>query len=248
VLRYLGAYTHRAAISNHRWIALADGNVTFRWRDSAHGNKTRLMTLSVEEFLRRFLLHLLPCGFMRIRNFGFHANRQRAMLLPLCFRLLQTQPRSQLQLHPRSKPLSVTLELSGFAVQPCISLNGFLQLNPGCAPRLATSTLHEPPTAVSNHLRASARTGSLRLSSPRMPSPPSLQPRAAVSKRTISRPATAGHSRQQQLRKSSGPAQPYRNPIGSRERRLPSSRCICGALQNTSSRLLVVKWAPQIQH
>jgi len=89
VLRYLGAYTHRVAISNHRLVALADGNVTFRWRDSAHGNKKRLMTLSIEEFLRRFLLHLLPRGFMRIRNFGFLANRQRAMLLPLCCRLLQ---------------------------------------------------------------------------------------------------------------------------------------------------------------
>src|SRR5271165_454030 len=88
VLRYLGAYTHRVAISNHRLVALADGNVTFRWRDSAHGNKKRLLTLPVEEFLRRFLLHLLPRGFMRIRNFGFLANRQRATLLPLCFQLL----------------------------------------------------------------------------------------------------------------------------------------------------------------
>src|SRR5258707_515489 len=88
-LRYLGAYTHRIAISNHRLVALAAGNVTFRRRDSAHGNQKRLMTLPVEEFLRRFLLHLLPRGFVRIRNFGFLANRQRAMLLPLCFRLLQ---------------------------------------------------------------------------------------------------------------------------------------------------------------
>jgi len=89
VLRYLGAYTHRVAISNHRLVALADGNVTFRWRDSAHGNQKRLMTLPVEEFLRRFLLHLLPRGFMRIRNFGFLANRRRAELLTLGFRLLQ---------------------------------------------------------------------------------------------------------------------------------------------------------------
>src|SRR5882757_815964 len=60
VLRYLGAYTHRVAISNSRLVALANGHVTFRWRDSAHGNKKLLMTLPVEEFLRRFLLH----GFM----------------------------------------------------------------------------------------------------------------------------------------------------------------------------------------
>jgi hypothetical protein len=88
VLRYLGAYTHRVAISNSRLVALSEHNVTFRWRDSAHGNKKRLMTLPVEEFLRRFLLHLLPPGFVRIRNFGFLANRNRATLLPLCRRLL----------------------------------------------------------------------------------------------------------------------------------------------------------------
>jgi hypothetical protein len=88
VLRYLGAYTHRVAISNSRLVALSDGNITFRWRDSAHGNKKRLMTLGVDEFLRRFLLHLLPPGFVRIRNFGFLANRKRATLLPLCRRLL----------------------------------------------------------------------------------------------------------------------------------------------------------------
>jgi hypothetical protein len=88
-LRYLGAYTHRVAIAKHRLVALADGNVTFHWRDSAHGNKKRLMTLAVDEFLRRFLLHLLPRGFVRIRNFGFLANRRRARLLPLCFSLLR---------------------------------------------------------------------------------------------------------------------------------------------------------------
>ena len=88
-LRYLGAYTHRVAISNQRLVALSDGQVTFRWRDSAHGNKKRLMTLPVDEFLRRFLLHVLPRGFVRIRNFGFLANRRRAKLLPLCFQLLR---------------------------------------------------------------------------------------------------------------------------------------------------------------
>jgi len=89
-LRYLGRYTHRVAISNHRLVSFVDGQVTFRWRDSAHKNKQRLMTLPVEEFLRRFLLHLLPRGFVRIRHFGFLANRRRAALLPLCFGLLAT--------------------------------------------------------------------------------------------------------------------------------------------------------------
>ena len=89
-LRYLGCYTHRVAISNHRLVSLAEGRVTFRWRDSAHKNQKRLMSLTVEEFLRRFLLHVLPRGFVRIRHFGFFAHRRRAALLPLCCQLLAT--------------------------------------------------------------------------------------------------------------------------------------------------------------
>jgi hypothetical protein len=88
VLQYLGRYTHRVAISNRRLVSLSDGKVTFRWRDSAHKNKKRLLSLAVDEFLRRFLLHTLPTGFVRIRHFGFLANRKRAVLLPLCFHLL----------------------------------------------------------------------------------------------------------------------------------------------------------------
>jgi hypothetical protein len=78
VFQYLGRYTHRVAISNHRLVSSADQNVTFRWRDSADNNQHKLMTLSLDEFLRRFLLHLLPKGFVRIRNFGFLANRRRS--------------------------------------------------------------------------------------------------------------------------------------------------------------------------
>jgi len=94
VLHYLARYTHRVAISNHRLVSFADGQVTFRWRDYAHGKKNRLMTLSSEEFLRRFLLHTLPRGFVRIRFFGFLAHRRRAELLPLCRRLLEDTPHS----------------------------------------------------------------------------------------------------------------------------------------------------------
>ncbi len=92
VLRYLGRYTHRVAISNHRLVSFADGKVTFRWRDSAHHNEQKLLTLALDEFLRRFLLHLLPQGFVRIRNFGFLANRRRATTLPLCLQLLDFAP------------------------------------------------------------------------------------------------------------------------------------------------------------
>ena len=90
VIRYLGRYTHRGAISNHRLVSFSDGQVTFRWRDSAHNNEQKLMTLALDEFLRRFLLHLLPKGFVRIRHFGFLANRRRVELLPLCFAALDS--------------------------------------------------------------------------------------------------------------------------------------------------------------
>ena len=88
VLQYLGRYTHRVAISNHRLVSFSDGQVTFRWRDSADHNKQKLTRLSHDQFLRRFLLHLLPEGFVRIRHFGFLACRRRTKTLPLCFQLL----------------------------------------------------------------------------------------------------------------------------------------------------------------
>jgi hypothetical protein len=89
VVHYLGGYTHRVAISSHRLVSLEDHRVTFRWRDSRHGNKQRRMTLSVHEFLRRFLLHVLPMGFVRIRYFGLLAHRRRKELLPVCVQLLE---------------------------------------------------------------------------------------------------------------------------------------------------------------
>jgi len=80
VLAYLGRYTHRVAISNHRLLSLKDGKVTFSWRDNRHGQLRSTMTLSAEEFMRRFLLHVLPRGFQRIRQFGLLANRRRGEL------------------------------------------------------------------------------------------------------------------------------------------------------------------------
>jgi len=102
VLHYLGRYTHRVAISNHRLVSLTDGQVTFRWRDSAHHNEQKLLPLSLNEFLCRFLLHILPKGFVRIRNFGFLANRKRATLLPLCFQLLGSAQQPQAEQHASS--------------------------------------------------------------------------------------------------------------------------------------------------
>lgn len=99
VLRYLGRYTHRVAISNHRLLSFDGERVTFRWKDYAHGNQQRQMTLAAAEFLRRFFLHVLPKGFVRIRHFGFLANRFRASRLRLCRQLLANDP-----LPPASSP------------------------------------------------------------------------------------------------------------------------------------------------
>ena len=88
VLKYLARYTHRVAISNQRLISLRDGRVTFRWKDYARGGRSRCMTLTAGEFIRRFLTHVLPTGFMKIRHYGFMANRFRAAKREQCRRLL----------------------------------------------------------------------------------------------------------------------------------------------------------------
>jgi hypothetical protein len=88
VLKYLSRYTHRIAISNRRLVAMDEQTVSFRWKDYAHGNRPRTMTLDAAEFLRRFLMHAVPRGFMRIRHFGIFANRVRRENLETCRRLL----------------------------------------------------------------------------------------------------------------------------------------------------------------
>jgi hypothetical protein len=88
VLKYLARYTHRVAIANQRLLALSDGQVTFQWKDYAHGQRRRTMTLDAVEFVRRFLLHVLPRGFHRIRHYGLLANRHRATALAHCVQLL----------------------------------------------------------------------------------------------------------------------------------------------------------------
>ncbi len=93
VLTYLGRYTHRVALSNHRLVDHRDGRVRFRWKDYADHDRVKVMTLEVDEFLRRFLLHVVPHGFMRIRHFGLLANRTRRDTLTQCRLLLNQGPR-----------------------------------------------------------------------------------------------------------------------------------------------------------
>jgi len=88
VLKYLARYTHRAAISNHRLVSLADGRVTFRYKDYADAHRQKAMTLSAEEFLRRFVQHVLPAGFVKTRHYGLLANRDRDDKLRVCRCLL----------------------------------------------------------------------------------------------------------------------------------------------------------------
>jgi hypothetical protein len=92
VLEYLGRYTHRVAISNERLVSHTDGVVRFRWRDYADGDRVKIMTLAAEEFIRRFLLHVVPGGFVGIRHFGFLANRTRRAKLARCRALLAQPP------------------------------------------------------------------------------------------------------------------------------------------------------------
>ena len=84
MLKYLGRYTHRVAIANERITSIDHGVVRFRWKDYAHHNQVKVMALPAEEFLRRFLLHVVPAGFRRIRHFGLLANRRRAATLARC--------------------------------------------------------------------------------------------------------------------------------------------------------------------
>ena len=90
VVEYLGRYTHRVAISNNRIINIKDGNVTFKWRDYKDKNKWKLMMIPADEFIRRFLIHVLPPGFMKIKHYGLLANRNKSKKLALCKQLTNT--------------------------------------------------------------------------------------------------------------------------------------------------------------
>ena len=120
VLDYLGRYTHRVAISNYRILAVENGSVTFSYRDSRDDNKRKVMTLEAGEFIRRFLLHTLPASFMRIRHFGFLANRAKQRDLPRCRELLQlpTEP-PELPEPCKETTQEMVLRLTGADVTKC---------------------------------------------------------------------------------------------------------------------------------
>lgn len=119
VLRYLGRYTHRVAISNHRIINIADGKVTFRWRDYRDHNKTKRMTLDVFEFMRRFLLHILPYRYYKIRYYGLLANRHRRAKLIRCQEILELSKQNTPSRSERLRWEDLLLELCGLDVRKC---------------------------------------------------------------------------------------------------------------------------------
>jgi hypothetical protein len=110
VLKYLARYTHRVAITSSRLLSLDNGRVTFRWRDSRNGNQTKSMTLDAVEFIRRFLLHILPSRFMKIRHFGFLANRNRLSALAVCRQHLNASS-------PTVDPVAILTREQQFAVE-----------------------------------------------------------------------------------------------------------------------------------
>lgn len=122
VVEYLGRYTHRVAISNNRILKLENGAVTFKWRDYKDSNPQKLMTLSVEEFIRRFLIHILPDRFMKIRHYGILGNRNKTTKLKLCKQLTNTPMRQK----PKEKLTALQLleKLTGkdFSICPCCGI------------------------------------------------------------------------------------------------------------------------------
>jgi putative transposase/transposase-like zinc-binding protein len=121
VVDYVGRYTHRVAISNHRLVEIEDGQVKFQWRDYRDHNQQKTLTLSAEEFIRRFLLHVLPRGFHRIRYYGFLGNRYRKEKLEHCRQLLNMTPpnESSSQPQPREDYRDRYERLTGHSLREC---------------------------------------------------------------------------------------------------------------------------------
>ena len=147
VLAYLGRYTHKTAIANHRLVDFDGEQVRFRWRDYAHGNKRKVMRLDAKEFVRRFLLHVLPRGFTRLRHYGVLANRGRTRNLALCRSLLD-QPAAE----PREPETveAMMLRLTGIDITVCRhcgvgTLNQILVLAPQLVAAVPVSRVSRPP-------------------------------------------------------------------------------------------------------
>jgi hypothetical protein len=130
VLKYLARYTHRVAIANQRLVALQDGHVSFRWKDYTHASQPAIMTLQATEFIRRFMLHVLPRGFVKIRHFGFLANRGREDHIRLCRTLLR-------KMHFHGRSALVKIDHSLFEFRHSTSDRGSTHASTLCVPAKA---------------------------------------------------------------------------------------------------------------
>ena len=146
VLKYLARYTHRAAISNRRLVGLADGLVSFRWKDYAHGGRQGTMTLEAVEFVRRFLTHVLPTGFVRVRHYGLLANRHRREKLARCRELLGMAVTPQAETAP-SEPDPVMPTAHETTVTPA-------RVCPRCGPGRMVVVAEFPATPSAKGTRA----------------------------------------------------------------------------------------------
>jgi len=117
VLEYLGRYTHRIAISNNRIKSIDNGTVTFEYRDRSRDNQVREMSLSADEFIRRFLLHVLPSGFMKIRYFGFLSNNNKKQTIPLLRKLID--PSAKLPEKTKETIIEIIFRLTGEDITCC---------------------------------------------------------------------------------------------------------------------------------
>jgi len=138
VLDYLGRYTHRVALSNDRILKVQNSQVTLSYRDRKDGDRKKTMTLEAQEFIRRFLLHVLPDGFMRIRHFGFLANRSKKQALAQCRKLLKLDP--ALPEIPKQSAIDLLRELTGIDLSRCPSCHQGTLIVVGELPRISSSS------------------------------------------------------------------------------------------------------------
>jgi hypothetical protein len=131
VLQYLGRYTHRVAISNHRIVSVQDGKVSFKWRDYKDGSKEKVMTLSADEFMRRFLLHILPPGFTKIRHYGFLGSAVKKTKLTLCKKLTRAKITARIKLS--APELMKKLTGRDITLCPCCGI-GHFSIGSGASP------------------------------------------------------------------------------------------------------------------
>jgi Putative transposase/Transposase zinc-binding domain len=154
VLDYLGRYTHRVAISNDRLLSFDGESVRFRWKDYRHQSRQSIMTLTANEFIRRFLLHVLPDGFKRIRSYGWLANRHRATRLATCWRLLGAQPPAIASSRRDEDYHDLYLRLTGKSLRDCpMCAKGHMIRIEGAAPRNTSCILlaRAPPDHAHVH-------------------------------------------------------------------------------------------------